>query len=168
MEENYPFTGSGNLYRFCQGLCSIGIQNKMVIVFDNDTEGVEKYHLVKQLKLPDQMSIMRLPDLPEFNDFECIGPNGITRESINGRAVSIECFLDFSKVGYQPRVRWTSYNPRTCTYQGEIEHKQEYVKSFLRLKGDDTYDAYKLTVLLSSLYHTCIDTPGLSDDDVWM
>ena len=29
MEDHYPFTGTGNLFRFCQGLSSIRIQNKI-------------------------------------------------------------------------------------------------------------------------------------------
>ena len=36
MTENYPFTGAGNLYRFCQGLARIRIQNRILVVLDND------------------------------------------------------------------------------------------------------------------------------------
>ena len=42
MEEGYPFSGSGNLASFCRGLMKVGIQNKIIIVFDNDAEGVTK------------------------------------------------------------------------------------------------------------------------------
>ncbi|GHU84129.1 hypothetical protein FACS189415_7720 [Bacteroidia bacterium] len=52
MEENYPFTGTGNLFRFCQGLSSIKIQNKVLVVFDNDLEGVSNYDRVQKLKTP--------------------------------------------------------------------------------------------------------------------
>src|SRR5262249_5182415 len=31
-EQGYPFTGTGNLYRFCQGLVSIGISNQVLIL----------------------------------------------------------------------------------------------------------------------------------------
>jgi len=40
MEEGYPFSGTRNLYRFCQGLVSIGILNRVVVLYDNDAEGV--------------------------------------------------------------------------------------------------------------------------------
>ena len=36
MEEGYPLTGTGNLHKFCQGLVSIGIENNVVVVYDND------------------------------------------------------------------------------------------------------------------------------------
>lgn len=44
MKENYPFTGTGNLFNFCVGLCRINIQNNIIAIFDNDTAGIEKYH----------------------------------------------------------------------------------------------------------------------------
>jgi len=40
MEEGYPFTGTGNLFNFVKGLCSIEIINDVVVIFDNDVEGV--------------------------------------------------------------------------------------------------------------------------------
>ena len=43
MADHYPFSGTGNLYRFSQGLASIGIQNKVLIVYDNDTVGRDKW-----------------------------------------------------------------------------------------------------------------------------
>jgi hypothetical protein len=163
MEENYPFTGSGNLYRFCQGLASIGIQNKVVVVFDNDTEGVEKYELTTRLKLPAQMKVMRLPDLAVLTEFKCIGPSGEAKENINGRAASIECFLDFKKVPKEPRVRWTAFNSRRGTYQGEIEKKDDYVSAFKKSNLAGDYDTAKMEALLSSLYSTCISIPGSVD-----
>jgi hypothetical protein len=39
MRENYPFTGTGNLVNFCKGLAAIRVQNKIVVVLDNDTAG---------------------------------------------------------------------------------------------------------------------------------
>ena len=49
MEEGYPFTGTGNLYRFCQGLVSIEIENNIVVVYDNDAEGLENYEKTSKL-----------------------------------------------------------------------------------------------------------------------
>jgi hypothetical protein len=159
MEENYPFTGSGNLYRFCQGIAKIGIQNRVVAIYDNDTEGIEKYRRTVQLNLPKQMIVMRLPDLVEFESINCVGPSGNTIENVNGKAVSIECFLDWSKAQTKPRVRWTSFNARTGSYQGELEFKEEFVKNFHRCKNDPTYDTSKLARLLDTIYSACVNTP---------
>src|SRR5690606_34414046 len=151
MEDNYPFTGTGNLYRFCQGLTSIRIQNKTLVLFDNDLEGVDKFNKTNNLNLPRQMKIMKLPELEEFTNFLTVGPTGETSENINGKAVAIECFLDLSKS--KPKIRWTNYNKDFDAYQGSLENKDNYVREFKRVKNaNDDYDFTKLTKLLDEIY----------------
>lgn len=155
MEDNYPFTGTGNLYRFCQGLASIRIQNKTLVLFDNDVEGIDKYNKTNKLNLPNQMKIMKLPELEEFNNFLTAGPTGETNENINGKAVAIECFLDLTKS--TPIIRWTSYNKDLDAYQGSLENKDDYVRAFKVIKNsNDNYDFTKLTTLLDEIYKNCI------------
>lgn len=155
MEDNYPFTGTGNLYRFCQGLTSIRIQNKTLVLFDNDIEGVDKFNKTNNLNLPRQMKIMKLPELEEFNNFLTVGPTGETTENINGKAVAIECFLDLSKS--KPKIRWTNYNKDFDDYQGSLENKDNYVREFKSIKSvNDDYDFTKLTKLLDEIYKNCI------------
>ncbi|MFD1628834.1 HEPN/Toprim-associated domain-containing protein [Pseudopedobacter beijingensis] len=155
MEDNYPFTGTGNLYRFCQGLASIRIQNKTLVLFDNDVEGIDKYNKTNKLNLPNQMKIMKLPELEEFNNFLTAGPTGETNENINGKAVAIECFLDLTKS--TPIIRWTSYNKDLDAYQGSLENKDDYVRAFKVIKNsNDNYDFTKLTKLLDEIYKNCI------------
>ena len=80
MEEGYPFAGTGNLFRFLQGLISISIQNNVIIVFDNDAEGIANFDRSRALNVPDNMRILRLPDSPTFADFQTVGPTvGIER-----------------------------------------------------------------------------------------
>ena len=151
MSENYPFTGAGNLFRFCQGLAQIKVQNNVIVIFDNDAAGLDAQRKVEQLHLPENMLVVRLPDLPECRLFRTTGPNGSCQENINGRAVSIELFLDLRK-GPQPCVRWTSYISSINTYQGELINKKRYTKQFLkshRLQPD--YDTSKLELLLDHL-----------------
>ncbi len=155
MEDNYPFTGTGNLYRFCQGLTSIRIQNKTLVIFDNDLEGVDKFNKTKNLNLPSQMKIMKLPELKEFNNFLTVGPTGETNENINGKAVAIECFLDLTKSN--PKIRWTNYSKDFDAYQGSLENKDDYVRSFKGVKSfNDNYDFTKLNRLLDEIYKNCI------------
>ncbi|MDD2799062.1 MAG: HEPN/Toprim-associated domain-containing protein [Bacteroidales bacterium] len=155
MEDNYPFTGTGNLYRFCQGLTSIRIQNKTLVLFDNDLEGVDKFNKTNNLNLPRQMKIMKLPELEEFTNFLTVGPTGETSENINGKAVAIECFLDLSKS--KPKIRWTNYSKEFDAYQGSLENKDDYVREFKSVKNaNDNYDFTKLTKLLDEIYKNCI------------
>lgn len=157
MKEHYPFTGTGNLYKFIQGLVSIGIINKIIVLFDNDASGFEKYELTKELRVPSNMQILILPDLKECENFKCIGPSGEAFENINHKAVSIEHFLDLTfKQNTDPIIRWTSFNDVTKTYQGNLLNKEKYVKSFASVKSNDSYDFSKLNLLINEIYKACI------------
>jgi hypothetical protein len=63
MRENYPFTGTGNVLRFCQGLVRIHIMNQILVVLDNDTEGRNTYRAIANLDLPKNLRVTTLPDL---------------------------------------------------------------------------------------------------------
>ena len=149
MKENYPFTGTGSLYNFCMGLCRINIQNNIVAIFDNDTAGLEKYHQSISLKKPSSFVITKLPDLPVFSKICTVGPQGNSEEDINGKAVAIECFLDFESVASTPCIRWTTYNKNEKQYQGELVNKDEYVRAFKQSTlTDGSYDVSKLRMLI--------------------
>ena len=138
MEEQYPFTGTGNLYKFCQGLASINIQNNVIIIYDNDAAGIEKFMESSRLKLPQNMRIMKLPNHYQFDEYNTIGPNGESFENVNGKAVSIELFLDLEHNGEnKPVVRWKSYNEKLNCYQGELINKTKYVRDFKKIKTTD-------------------------------
>jgi len=152
MSDNYPFSGTGNLFRFCQGLAQIKIQNKVLVIFDNDAAGLEAQRKVARLSLPPSMKVVRLPDLPECRRFPTIGPNGQAEQDINGCAVSIELFLDL-RAEEPPHVRWTSYNSSIGSYQGELVAKESHTKRFMEARAlGANYDTSKLEVLLNHIY----------------
>ena len=147
MQENYPFTGTGNLYNFCCGLIKIGITKKMIVIFDNDTAGMEQYNKLENMSKPDTMLIMRLPNHYAFKEIETIGSQGTSIEDINGSAVSIECFLDFNR--HTPQIRWVSYNKNTQSYQGALVAKDDYIKEFKSADlNNGSYDTEKLIYLV--------------------
>lgn len=152
MKENYPFTGTGNLYNFCVGLCRINVINNIMVIFDNDTAGVEKYKKAVLLKKPQSFFVTKLPDYSDFCNIQTVGPQGKTIENINGKAVAIECFLDFGSVSYPPSIRWTEYKKNEKAYQGELENKDDYVRAFKQASlTDSTYDNRKLKYLIDYL-----------------
>ena len=164
MSENYPFTGTGNIVRFCQGLAKIRIQNRVVVVLDNDAAGNAAVSRLQALGLPRNMKATVLPSLASFDAFPTVGPSGSGIEPVNGKAVSVEMFLDLSYQADDPAmVRWTSLDGSSGTYQGELIDKERYSNRFLN-KGwrDRRYDKSKLEVLLchivtvaSSLGESC-------------
>lgn len=102
MNDNYPFTGTGNLSNFCMGLSKIDIQNNIIVLFDNDTSELELYNKVKNISKPDNLYICHLPEYMDFRKFSTVGPAGETKCDINGKAVAIECFLDFKSIDLNP------------------------------------------------------------------
>lgn len=155
MEDGYPFSGTGNLTRFVQGLISIKVQNNVIVLFDNDAEGIASWNRCLGLNVPANMRILKLPDRQEFQNFNTIGPEGEHRSNINGLAAAIECYLHTSDAS---RIRWTSFNTAVCGYQGELEAKDRYKKIFLeqRTKTAD-YDYSKIEAVLELIVQECVE-----------
>lgn len=153
MQENYPFTGTGNLYNFASGLTKIKIQNNTIIIFDNDEAGIFSYKKCKEkLDAIPNLKFYHLPDMPEFKKFLTVGPTGDTHQDINGKAVSIECFLDLSfDMDKPPKVRWTMYNDKSNKYQGALIAKDDYTRTFKKSLSDDNYNKDKLIFLINNL-----------------
>jgi hypothetical protein len=158
VEEGYPFSGTGNLHKFTQGLISIEIQNNTVVVYDNDAEGIAKMNATKVLSLPPNMRVIQLPRLDAFTNFKTIGPTGIGLADINGKAAAIECYLDLKKDGLpEPMVRWSAFNRELEVYQGELQHKTQYMKDFLQLRSPcASYDTSKIEAVLDALVAECV------------
>ena len=153
MEENYPFTGTGNLYNFASGLTKIKIQNKTIIVFDNDEAGIFSHKKCKEkLDAIPNLKFYHLPNMDEFKYFLTVGPTGDSYQDINGKAVSIECFLDLDfNSSKAPKVRWTIYNEKSNKYQGALISKDEYTRTFKKHLEDEHYRKDKLYFLINDL-----------------
>lgn len=155
MAEGYPFSGTGNVFRFVQGLISISVLNNILVLFDNDAEGVFNYERCKELNIPHNMRILKLPDLPDFREFPTVGPNGQHAADINGCGAAIECYLDLDA---NARVRWTGYNAKAKAYQGELESKTDHARNFLkRRKRSSSYDYSRIECILNMLTDSAIE-----------
>lgn len=160
MQEGYPFTGTGNLHKFSQGLVAIGIENRVIVLYDNDLEGSLRFRDTSGLNLP-AMRVIHLPSLPQLAQFRSVGPHGEAMADINGRAAAIECYLDLAfgrgRKDPEPAVRWTAYNERAEAYQGVLEFKQKYAKRFLNLRTrDSNYDFSRLEAVLEHIVASCV------------
>ena len=155
MNEGYPFTGTGNLFNFTKGLISISVMNNVIVLYDNDAEGVFSYKRTAKLNLPPNMRVLKLPDLPAFMEFDTIGPSGPHRADINGRGAAIECYLD---AGTSPVVRWNNFHKDLGVYQGELIGKTDVARRFLGLgnAGDmEGYDTSRIKAVVDMIVGTC-------------
>lgn len=160
VSDRHPFSGTGNLLKFAEGLIKIDVQNQIVFVFDNDGEGSDAYRRLLCWKLPPNMRAMMLPTLEQFRAFPARGPEGVTNADINGRAAAIECYLDLDLDGFPPaKVVWTNYKKDIDLYHGALEHKESYTKAFLKQTFETAsagaYCVDKLRVVLDALIAEC-------------
>jgi hypothetical protein len=89
MEEGYPFTGTGNLHRFTQGLVSIGIQNNTIVLYDNDAEGVAQLNRTNGLSFPANLRAIHLPTLPVLSNVATIGPEGGASADVTNKFINL-------------------------------------------------------------------------------
>jgi hypothetical protein len=156
VDEPHHFWGTGNLVKFAEGLLRIEVLNQVLFVFDNDAEGVDAFRRLEKLKLPANMRAMRLPDLAEFSNFAARGPEGVSVSNINGRAASIECYLDLNLDQYPaPQITWSNFKKDIDAWHGVLDFKESYSKHFY-VQPDDllqsgSYDISKILKLLDAL-----------------
>ena len=156
VDERHPFSGTGNLVKFAEGLVRIDIQNKVLFILDNDAEGVDALKRLKDLQMPPNMRAILLPDHDAFRSFPTIGPEGTRKSDINGRAAAIECYLDLRLPNYGPPVvRWSNYKKDIDAWQGALEYKETYMRHFLEQApetlGNGGYDTAKLEWVLDAI-----------------
>lgn len=160
VSESHPFSGTGNLVKFAEGLAKIDVQNQVLFVFDNDAEGLDAHQRLSRLTLPVNMRGIMLPELEEFRKFPAQGPEGLRDSDINRRAAAIECYLDLEVGGYPPaKVRWSNYKKSLDKYQGALEYKDSYSKDFLKQTSaslaEGAYYISKIESVLDLLIAEC-------------
>ena len=163
MNGNYPFGGSSKLENFCKGLISMNVLNNVIVLFDNDTVGSRSYNILNKQNKLNNLVVIKLPDNNLFSNMQTKGPHGTIWEDINGRAVAIECFLDFNKVDNKNLyIRWSCYLADIDQYQGAFEEKmkQDLKDEFYKCSlTDGSYDTSKLKLLINHIRYAWINRP---------
>lgn len=120
--------GAGALVSTIKAFIGLGIQNRTVALFDNDTAARDALRALSSVTLPDNIKIVQLPALDFARDYPTVGPQGRTNMDINGLACSIELYLGSDVLadrehGFVP-IQWKGYNQTLGQYQGEILNKK--------------------------------------------
>jgi len=126
--------GANRVITYLKSFISAGIMNRVVVLFDNDAEGVYcKNELLKLKDVSSNFCIKTYPDIIIAKSYPTICPNGIEKLNINGSACSIELYLcDESlkeKNNYIP-IQWKSFNEHIQKYQGVISKKADIQKKY--------------------------------------
>jgi hypothetical protein len=169
VKDGHPFSGTGSLVKFAEGLTKIDVHNRTIFLLDNDAEGVSAFRRIVKMVLPMNMRTLTLPALDSFKKFPSSGTDGEHMADINGKAASIECYLDLGVTGSPaPLVRWTNFKEELGVYQGSLEQKEYYCRAFFDRAGrKEPYDMSKLREVLGAIVDVCttMSTEMLKKDE---
>lgn len=146
--------GVGNLANITKAFSGAGIVNNIIALFDNDTAAASAVKNFKDISLPPNIKILKLPEIELLNNYPTIGPSGNVSLNVNGIAASIELYfgrdiLKIDGVNLAP-IQWTGYDSNLKKYQGEVIDKkilqERFVEKIKQAKSsnskalDDSWD----------------------------
>lgn len=129
-----PPGGVGPLVNAVKSFAGAGIENRIIALFDNDTAA---YSAIQNLRanIPSNIKITNYPNIELAKAYPTLGPNGLSKQNINGLACGIELYLGIDVLinnGELTPIQWKGYNEGLGRYQGEILHKSAIQKKFLQ------------------------------------
>jgi hypothetical protein len=162
----------GSLANIVKAFIGAGIVNKVIAIFDNDTAAEVAIRTLRNVRLPANMRVLRLPELAVLRDYPTIGPSGSFVMNVNGMAASIELYLGVDvlrdEAGTLAPVQWTGYDATVGKYQGEVLFKDQVQERFKRrldaCRGDRELmhktDWTGLRAILSDIFAAFHDLDG--------
>ena len=113
---------ASRIVTYLKSFISAGITNKVIMIFDNDTEGNYFKQELNKIAIPNNFCVKSYPDINFANNYLCMGPNGLENSNVNGKACSIEMYLPkevltTDKKEVRP-IRWKNYNEKLKQYHG--------------------------------------------------
>jgi len=126
--------GAGGLANMVKAFAGAGILNKVVAIFDNDTAAEAAIRSLRNIRLPTNIQIMKLPPCSSLNDYPTVGPSGPVTMNVNGIAGSIDLYLGNDVLREEDSklapVQWTGYEAGVGKYQGEVLFKDRLHERF--------------------------------------
>jgi hypothetical protein len=135
--------GAGSLANIVRAFAGAGILNRVIAVFDNDTAAETAIRTLRNIQVPENIQILKLPEHAALRKYPTIGPSGPISMDVNGSAGSIELYLGAdvlaNEQGELAPVQWAGYEPSVGKYQGEVLFKDAIQKRFKqKLEACDT------------------------------
>jgi hypothetical protein len=128
--------GAGPLVATVKAFAAVGVANRIVALFDNDTAASDALRGLCGVALPSNVRVLRYPDIPRAASYPAQGPSGLQIQNVNGLAGSIELYFGEDVLrasgGELMPVQWGSYNAVLKKYQGELVDKVELNRRFER------------------------------------
>lgn len=128
--------GASSLANIVKAFAAAGIVNRVAAVFDNDTAAEVALRSLRNMRLPQNIRILKLPDFEPLREYPTVGPTGLNPMDVNGIAGSIELYLGTDvlsdETGALTPVQWTGFEAGLKRYQGEVLSKSAIQERFAR------------------------------------
>lgn len=115
--------GASFLSSMVRSFAGAGIRDRVVAVFDNDTAGCAAECALSKHPLPENIKVIRYPDIDLARNYPTLGPTGKVAMDVNGSAASIELYLGRDVLaepsGELVPVQWKGFDPTMRRYQGK-------------------------------------------------
>lgn len=137
-------------------LTASNIKHPFIVLFDNDTTGIFEMKRLMQIKLPENIKVLKFPDIKLAKSYPTIGPTGIKKMNINGLACGIEMYFGHDvlmKNNTVIPIHWKAYNDREKQYQGEITEKNYVQEKFREKLKSGSGDFTDIKTLLNMIFN---------------
>ena len=127
--------GAAQLAAVVKAFVAVGIANRIIALFDNDTAARDARRSLDSVHLPSNMIVLHYPYLNALRNYPTVGPSGTSTMDINGLAASIEMYLGedvLSMHGARVPIHWRSFNASIGAYHGEVMQKAQLLSAFQR------------------------------------
>lgn len=155
-EEYKMESNASALVKTITSFAAANIKHPIIALFDNDTIGRMEMDTLLSKKLPDNIQVIKLPNIPLAKKYPTIGPTGKKNMNVNGTACGIEMYLGaeaLTKEGLFIPIRWKAYNEKLGQYQGEVANKKYVQKKFREIiKRQDFKCQPEMNLLLKELF----------------
>jgi hypothetical protein len=156
--------GVGELANSIRKFSGVGVRTKIIALFDNDTAGLEAAEKLDCENIPNNISILFLPELEFAKKYPIENRNDLI--NINGLACGIELYLGedvIKKNGAFIPVKLYSWSNKMNTPFGEICQKRIIQKRFFdwinRIRKDPNLthekDWSSLRLIFQAIFHVC-------------
>jgi hypothetical protein len=155
--------GAGHLASTVKSFVGVGIVNRVVAFFDNDTAAKAAMRPLKGIKLPNNMRILHYPDIEIAKNYPTLGPQGPVSMDVNGLACSLELYYGLDVLreedGSLCPIQWRGYDDAIKQYQGEVMRKEalkiRYAEKLSKCQADPEligkYDWSGMEAIIQSL-----------------
>lgn len=121
--------GANRVITYLKSFISAGIINKVIVLFDNDAEGLFcKQEVLKLKNIPNNFSIKTYPNIDIAKKYPTICPTGVEELDINDCGCSIELYLCDEVLKENNTlipIQWSSFNEHVKKYQGSFSSKNK-------------------------------------------